>query len=391
MRKTQWKQCVFRIKYLEENKNEKNITVLTSIALTFALSFSAAFANDDALIKSQNYLKTITLDSPDAVIAYEATGMEADYKADALLNNFKETDYVTASYGDLAKSIIAISLLGENPKDFNKTNLVEILENRVQEDGTLTNDVNGGCGATIWTLMALETVNSPKVKVVADKLSTMAMDNGAYWYEYKGPNADLDTTGWAMEALSVAGRSTYDAAISKAYTFVSKLNSTDGSYDIGWGGNADTQSCVLEGLSTAGYTLDTNAYNYLLSYQNEDGTFNALNYNTFQLEPNAYASVEGARALGVINNDSFVLKARRDYIKTTTPVVTEPETPTKPSTPTTPGTTTPAVKPETTTTEPKKETVKVVNTGDNTNVMAYVVAAIAAVGVIVLVIKSKKK
>lgn len=365
---------------------KKIFTVLTSIALTFALSFSAAFANDDALIKSQNYLKTITLDSPDAVIAYEATGMEADYKADALLNNFKETDYVTASYGDLAKSIIAISLLGENPKDFNKTNLVEILENRVQEDGTLTNDVNGGCGATIWTLMALETVNSPKVKAVADKLSTMAMDNGAYWYEYQGPNADLDTTGWAMEALSVAGRSTYDAAISKAYTFVqSKLNSTDGYYD-NWGGNADTQSCVLEGLSVAGYTLDTNAYNYLLSYQNEDGTFNALNYSTSQLEPNAYASVEGARALGVINNGSFVLRAR-----TTTPVVTEPETPTKPSTPTTPGTTTPAVKPETTTTEPKKETVKVVNTGDNTNVMAYVVAAIAAVGVIVLVIKSKKK
>lgn len=370
-------------------------TVLTSIALTFALSFSAAFANDDAFLKSQNYLKTIALDSPDAVIAYEATGMEADYKADALLNNFKETDYVTASYGDLAKSIIAISLLGENPKDFNKTNLVEILENRVQEDGTLTNDVNGGCGATIWTLMALETVNSPKVKAVADKLSTMAMDNGAYWYEYQGPNADLDTTGWAMEALSVAGRSTYEAAISKAYTFVqSKLNSTDGSYDIGWGGNADTQSCVLEGLSVAGYTLDTNAYNYLLSYQNEDGTFNALNYNTFKLEPNAYASVEGARALGVINNGSFVLQARRDYTETTTPVVTEPETPTeptKPSTPTTPSTTTPAVKPETTTTEPKKETVKVVNTGDNTNVMAYVVAAIAAVGVIVLVIKSKKK
>lgn len=373
-------------------------TVLTSIALTFALSFSAAFANDDAFLKSQNYLKTIALDSPDAVIAYEATGMEADYKADALLNNFKETDYVTASYGDLAKSIIAISLLGENPKDFNKTNLVEILENRVQEDGTLTNDVNGGCGATIWTLMALETVNSPKVKAVADKLSTMAMDNGAYWYEYKGPNADLDTTGWAMEALSVAGRSTYDAAISKAYTFVqSKLNSTDGSYDIGWGGNADTQSCVLEGLSVAGYTLDTNAYNYLLSYQNEDGTFNALNYNTFKLEPNAYASVEGARALGVINNGSFVLRARNDYTETTTPVVTEPEIPTtpteptKPSTPTTPSTTTPAVKPETTTTEPKKETVKVVNTGDNTNVMAYVVAAIAAVGVIVLVIKSKKK
>lgn len=363
-------------------------TVLTSIALTFALSFSAAFASDDAFLKSQNYLKTITLDSPDAVIAYEAAGMEADYKADALLNNFKETDYTTASYGDLAKSIIAISLLGENPKDFNKTNLVEILENRVQEDGTLKNDANGGCGATIWTLMALETVNSPKVKTVADKLSTMVMDNGAYWYEYKGQNADLDTTGWAMEALSVAGRSTYDAAISKAYTFVqSKLNSTDGSYDIGWGGNADTQSCVLEGLSTAGYTLDTNAYNYLLSYQNEDGTFNALNYSSFQLEPNAYASVEGARALGVINNGSFVLRARRDYTRTTTPVVTEPETPT------TPNTTTPAVKPETTTTttEPKKETVKVVNTGDNTNVMAYVVAVIAAVGVIVLVIKSKKK
>lgn len=369
------------------------LTVITSIALTFALSFSAAFASDDALVKSQNYLKTITLDSPDAVIAYEAAGFEADGKADSLLENFKDVDYTTASYGDLAKTIIAISLLGDNPADFNKTNLVEILENRVQADGTLTEDKNGGCGATIWTLMALETVNSPKVKAVADKLSTMAMDNGAYWYEYKGPNADLDTTGWAMEALSVAGRSTYDAAISKAYTFVqSKLNSKDGSYDIGWGGNADTQSCVLEGLHVAGYKLGDQAYNYLLSYQNEDGTFNALNYSTGQLEPNAYASVEGARALGVINNESFVLKARRDYTKTTTPVVTKPETPTTPTEPTKPSTTTPAVKPETTTTtEPKKETVKVVNTGDNTNVMAYVVAAIAAVGVIVLVIKSKKK
>lgn len=369
------------------------LTVITSIALTFALSFSAAFADDNALIKSQNYLKTITLDSPDAVIAYEAAGFEADGKANSLLENFKDVDYTTASYGDLAKSIIAISLLGDNPADFNKTNLVEILENRVQADGTLTDDKNGGCGATIWTLMALEAVNSDKTKTVADKLSTMAMDNGAYWYEYQGPNADLDTTGWAMEALSVAGRSTYDAAISKAYTFVqSKLNSKDGSYDIGWGGNADTQSCVLEGLHVAGYKLDDRAYNYLLSYQNEDGSFNALNYNTFQLEPNAYASVEGARALGVINNGSFVLKARKDYTKTISNSTT-PETPeTKPGTTTTPSTTKPAVKPETTTTtEPKKETVKKVNTGDNTNVMAYVVAAIAAIGVIALTIKSKKK
>ena len=375
------------------------LTVITSIALTFALSFSAAFASDDALVKSQNYLKTITLDSPDAVIAYEAAGFEADGKADSLLENFKDVDYTTASYGDLAKSIIAISLLGDNPADFNKTNLVEILENRVQADGTLTDDKNGGCGATIWTLMALETVNSDKTKTVADKLSAMAMDNGAYWYEYQGPNADLDTTGWAMEALSVAGRSTYDAAISKAYTFVqSKLNSKDGSYDIGWGGNADTQSCVLEGLHVAGYKLDDQAYNYLLSYQNEDGTFNALNYNTYKLEPNAYASLEGARALGVINNGSFVLKARKDYTKTISNSTTPEKPETKPGTTkpavkpeTTPSTTKPAVKPETTTTEPKKETVKVVNTGDNTNVMAYVVVAIAAVGVIVLEIKSKKK
>ena len=370
------------------------LTVITSIALTFALSFSAAFADDNALAKSQNYLKTITLDSPDAVIAYEAAGFEADGKANSLLENFKDVDYTTASYGDLAKSIIAISLLGDNPADFNKTNLVEILENRVQADGTLTDDKNGGCGATIWTLMALETVNSDKAKTVADKLSTMAMDNGAYWYEYQGPNADLDTTGWAMEALSVAGRSTYDTVISKAYTFVqSKLNSKDGSYDIGWGGNADTQSCVLEGLHVAGYKLDDQAYNYLLSYQNEDGSFNALNYNTYQLEPNAYASVEGARALGVINNGSFVLKARKDYTKTISNSTT-PETPeTKPgTTTTTPSTTKPAVKPETTTTtEPKKETVKKVNTGDNTNVMAYVVAAVAAIGVIALTIKSKKK
>ena len=373
------------------------LTIITSIALTFALSLSSAFADGDALTKSKNYIQTISLDSPDAVIAYEAAGFEADGKANTLLENFKDVDYNTASYGDLAKSIIAISLLGDNPKDFNKTNLVEILENRIQSDGSLSNDTNGGCGATIWSLMALETVDSPKTQLVAQHLSGMAMENGAYWYQYNGQNADLDTTGWAMEALSVAGRSTYEAAISKAYAFVqSHLNAESGAYDIGWGGNADTQACVLEGIHAAGYKIDDKAYQYLLSWQNEDGSFNALDYNTFKNVPNAYASMEGARSLGVQSNGSFVEKAKKDYAKTLENL-NKPETP-EPSTPTTK----PEVKPEvkkdekSESTQPsqkqpaKTETVKTVNTGDDTNIMAYVVVAIAAAGVIALTIKSRK-
>lgn len=372
------------------------LTIITSIALTFALSISATFATDDALVKTQNAIKTIALTSPDAVIGYEAAGLEADGLANDLLENFKSVDYNTASYGDLTKSIIAICLLGDNPADFNKTNLVQILENRVNEDGTLVNDANGGCGATIWTLMALEAVGSSKTQAVAKHLSTMALDNGAYWYLYNGQNADLDTTGWAMEALSVAGRSTYDAAISKAYAYVqSKLDDT-GAYNSGWGGNADTQACVLEGIAAAGYKYDEAAYKYLLSYQNEDGTFNGWNG-----KPSDYTLAEAARSLGAIHNESFILKAKKDYQKTLD--ATKPEQPSKPDTK--PDTTTPEVKPgkdtttsssttTTTTTPSKKETTTkkdVVNTGDDTNIMAYVIVAIAAVGVITLTLKSRKQ
>ena len=369
------------------------LTIITSIALTFALSISSAFAADDALVKTQNAIKTIALTSPDAVIGYEATGLEADGLANDLLENFKGVDYNTASYGDLTKSIIAICLLGDNPADFNKTNLVQILENRVNEDGTLVNDVNGGCGATIWTLMALEAVGSSKTQTVAKRLSTMALDNGAYWYLYNGQTADLDTTGWAMEALSVAGRSTYDAAISKAYAYVQSQLDGTGAYNSGWGGNADTQACVLEGIAAAGYQYDEAAYKYLLSYQNEDGTFNGWNG-----KPSDYTLAEAARSLGAIHNESFVLKAKKDYQKTLD--ATKPEQPSKPDTK--PDTTNPEVKPgkdttsssTTTTTPAKKDTTTkkdVVNTGDDTNIMAYVIVAIAAVGVITLTLKSRKQ
>ena len=366
---------------------------MTSIALTFALSISAAFATDDSLVRAQKAAKMLTLDSPDAVIGYEASGLEADGLANDLLENFKDVDYNTASYGDLTKSIIAISLLGDNPADFNKTNLVQILENRVNEDGTLVNDENGGCGATIWTLMALETVDSSKTQAVAKKLSTMALDNGAYWYYYNGQTADLDTTAWAMEALTIAGRSTYDAAISKAYSYVQSQLDENYAYNSGWGGNADTQACVIEGLTVAGYKYDEAAYNNLLSYQNADGTFTG-----WDGKPNNYTLAEFTRSLGTINNGSFILKAKKDYQKTLN--ASQPEQPSKPDTK--PDTTTPEVKPgkdtttsTTTTTKPSKKdtTTKkdVVNTGDDTNIMAYVIVAIAAVGVITLTLKSRKQ
>lgn len=367
------------------------LTIITSIALTFALSISAAFAQDDTLVRAQKAARMLTLDSPDAVIGYEAAGLEADGLANDLLENYKDVDYNTASYGDLTKTIISLCLLGENPADFNKTNLVQILENRVNQDGTLNDDKNGGCGATIWTLMALEAVGSSKTQAVADRLSNMALDNGAYWYYYNGQFEDLDTTGWAMEALSVAGRSTYDAAISKAYTYVQSKLDENGAYNSGWGGNADTQACVLEGLTVAGYKYDDAAYQNLLSYQNADGTFSDYYGNASN-----YTLAEFTRSLGTVTQGSFVLKAKKDYQKTMD--AAKPEEPSKPDTKQDP--TTPEVKPgkedtSTTTTKPSvKDTAakkNTVDTGDNTNIMAYVIVAIAAAGVIALTIKSRKK
>lgn len=303
-------------------------------ALSIALSSGMALSNvsaagyntkkiDSAITAvSKYYQKNNTLTSSDDVIAAGALGLNLSKKF-KLDNDYKKSlTQLTgkdSTLGNLSKGIIALVLLGENPAAYNNQNYVKALEGYVQKDGSVRTSL--GSNQDVYVLFALTAVHSPKAKAVADYLSKEALDNGAYWYEYNGvKTADDATTAWAAEALDVTDAKAYKSTVNKALAYLKTGLKADGSYDTsGFGGNADTQACVLEALFTNNKKAVLNSSNkvnpidYLLGWQQKDGSFGALDYTTNKVASNPYTTDEAARSLGTYQYGSVYEVAAQKY------------------------------------------------------------------------------
>ena len=351
---------------------------------------------DTAVQRAINFYKGRTLESPDEVFAAESLGVEVEDQCDIseLLNAFKEVNYNEAKLGDLSKTIITLALTKNDTRNFNNYNLVEILENKVKEDGSI--EGSNGTNYDIWVLFALETVSSSKVDVVADKLSTqnnIEGSEGAFWYA--GPYTSEDVTGWGIEALTIANKEKYQASITSAIKFLESKKQSDGSYGD-WGANADTQGAVIEGLLTYDRegvlngkydTQDANIFKVLIDFQKEDGSVEIATYPTFEVMYNSLATTDLTRCVGTYKNGSLFLKAQKDYDAMVNPVKeepkTEPTTPVEPKKDTTPTqTTTPAQ------TDKKATAVK---TGDDTNVVVYVSLSMMSTGLFLVLKKEYER
>ena len=299
------------------------LCLMTTISGVSAASTYPIDNIDAAYKRAINFYKGKTLESPDEVFAGESLGIEVEDQCDIteLLNEFKEKNYDEASLGDLSKTIITLALTKNDPRNFNGYNLVVILENKVQENGAI--EGSNGTNLDIWVLFALEAVSSPKVDIVANELSKQnnltGDDEGAFWYS--GPYASEDVTGWAIEALSIAGKEKYQSSITAAINYLERNKQTDGSYG-NWGANVDTQAAVIEGLLTYDRegvlsgrydTQDANIFKVLIDFQNEDGSVEIATWPTYEIIYNAMATYDLSRCLGTYKNGSVFLKAQKDY------------------------------------------------------------------------------
>lgn len=323
---------------------------------------------DQAYAKIVEYYQTHkTLTSPDEIIAVESLGLEAEDGYE--LPDLESQDFDSLSLGDLTKSIIAFTLIGKDPTNIKDKNLITLLESYIDEDGS----IKGSYGSTtdIWVLYALEAISSDKMSLVASHLASDANDDGGYWYEYNGKISSPDTTGWAIEALSIADKNVYAQSIQKAIQYIDSEKKTDGSYGISPSG--DTQACILGGLFVYDKAFALSNYgeaiDVLLSFQLDDGSFKSVvydeNYNTTgEYAFNAYTTIEGARCLGTYKNGSFVYKAQKTYQDLKNPVQDSPKEETPAPT-----------KQTTTQTEPVKENTKskVVETSDQTNLYTMMI------------------
>lgn len=288
------------------------VMILGQIAPTSALSYDESYA-----AAKNFYSQKAEFASFGEVLAYEAIGLESDDKE---IDQLLASDYAS----EIAQAVITLTLHGDDPRNYQGTNYVEMLENCVQENGAFDKqNTSTYANYQVYGVYALYVVNSPKLTLAADYLASLIDENGAFGSNY-GPS--LDITGWVIESLALVDSQKYQETIQKSIAYIQSTQDGQAGYQDSYSGvNVNTQASVLSGLLTAdaqGVKDGTynqgeyNPYDILLNYQNDNGSF----WYSAKGEVNDWATMQGIQTVGYYYNGSVYAKAHQQYaelVKTT--------------------------------------------------------------------------
>ncbi len=313
---------------------------ISLVAMMISISSVCAFDTiqiDNAYNKLYSFYKTKDeLRSYNEIIGVESLGLEAEsFK----LPDIASVDFETSTIGDLTKAIISLILIGNDPHDFKGQNLIEMLESCIKSDGTVEkNGYTADNSVLAWTLYALESYQSDKVDLVAEKLLSTRNSNGSFGYG--NGTESVDITGWCLEALVIAGFSE-QLNETKEYLLNNERYGENGMWGYSWGSstfpNTTSQACALIGLLTSDRDeLLNGSYNYndknpldvLAATQNNDGTF----WDDEGISNGGYETFDTLRALGTYKNGSVIYRAQQDYKEIIESKTEESEQPKQPET-----------------------------------------------------------
>lgn len=343
---------------------KKVVSVILSVLLVGALSVSKVQAFDAEATLKASYDKVLEYYSGtsicylDEIIALGNAGV--DVKNMPLSNVYCEydttQDFATMGAGFLGKFIIAAIFMGDDPTNINGTDLVALLTSMVDENGVIAECINDA-DDYVWALFALIATDYENVDTMADVLSSyqVSVDTAGDRDNDKGGfngawGVSMDTVGLVIEALSLVDKDAHQESINNALTYLERKQNSDAGYDPNdeWGpspANTDTQSCTVEGLLVYDRegvlngmydTADGEISDYVLAYQNEDGSFINGGWDAGTSDANLYSTFAALRALSTYFNGSFVLNANTIYNtveeEETTPPTSTPIQPTGPNT-----------------------------------------------------------
>ena len=235
--------------------------------------------------------------------------------------------------------------MGDDPTNINGTDLVSLLTSKVDGNGVITECINDA-DDYVWALFALIATGYENVDKMADVLASyqVSEDTASDRDNDKGGfngawGVSMDTVGLVIEALSVVDKDAHKETINNALAYLERKQGGDAGYDPNdsWGpspANTDTQSYVVEGLLVYDKngvveelydTADGEISDYILVYQNADGSFINGGWDAGTSDPNLYSTFSALRCLSTYFNGSFVLNAKSIYEQDEEDVVLPPE------------------------------------------------------------------
>ena len=183
---------------------------------------------------------------------------------------------------DIARTILTLVAVEEDPRTFSGTDYVAELKSRVKSDGQAGDHVY----TTIWTIIALASVGEDAGASAAWLVSQQNPDGGFPWTP--GAESDPDDTGAALEALAAAGISHDAAALQNALAYLKGMQQENGGFHYGGtsASNVASDSWVIQGIVAAGDNPagwrvgETSVVDHLFGLQNPDGSFRYTAYVT---------------------------------------------------------------------------------------------------------------
>ncbi len=183
---------------------------------------------------------------------------------------------------DIARTILTLVAVGEDPRAFCGTDYVAELKSRVKPTGQAGDHVF----TTIWTVIALASAGEETDVPAAWLASQQNTDGGFPWTP--GAESDPDDTGAALEALAAAGVSRDAAVVQGALAYLKGEQLEDGGFHYGGtsASNSASDAWVIQGIVAAGGNPaewragETSVVDHLADLQNPDGSFRHTAYVT---------------------------------------------------------------------------------------------------------------
>lgn len=232
-------------------------------------------------------------------------------------------DQIIAKGGttDIARTILTLVALGEEPRSFSGTDYVAMLKGMVKPNGQAGDHVY----TTIWAVIALASVGEPTETSVEWLVAQQNADGGFPWTP--GTESDPDDTGAALMALSTTGVLGHSTVVRRAVDYLRHEQLDDGGFHYGGtsSSNAASDAWVIQGLVAAGEDPATwvrggvSAVGHLQALQNPDGSFR---YTAYVNDSPARMTASAVPALMGIPYPIYPDQGKRNALGGETPVRT---------------------------------------------------------------------
>ncbi|MFC2036508.1 prenyltransferase/squalene oxidase repeat-containing protein [Chloroflexota bacterium] len=198
-----------------------------------------------------------TADAVLAIVAVEGDPATFDSGGSTPVSYLAVNASSAATGGDLAKLILAVIAIGENPREFGGVDSVTKLESMLAAGGKIGGEMDTLVGHSL-AILALKSALRPVPAEAIDYVKNAQQESGAWAWDGSAETAsDTNTTAFAVQALVAADGAASSDAVSHALAYYKAIQNEDGGWpyqnpsDYGTATDTNSTAVTIQALLAA--------------------------------------------------------------------------------------------------------------------------------------------